>query len=149
MSWRYNNKEFRDEHIPEGAEGFVYIMKATIDGEDKLYIGKKNFYSKRNVKKGKRELKAMTDKRGSKKKLIKKLAYQSYFSSNEVLKAAHKEGVIIRRIILHICNSKRELTYQEARYMFKLGVLEDKQYLNNSILSKFYAVHLEINNPKK
>lgn len=146
--WIYNEKEFKPEDIPEGAEGFIYAMKAVIDGEEKLYIGKKNFYSVTNVKKGKRELAAMEDKRGSKKKQVKKLKYENYFSSNKVLMAAHKEGVKIKRLILHICNSKRELTYQEARYMFKLDVLENEKYLNNSILSRFYRVHLEINNPQ-
>ena len=75
-AWTYNEKEFLPKHIPEGAEGFVYLMKATIDGRERLYIGKKNFHSKRNVKKGKRELEAMTDKRGSKKKKVIKLSYE-------------------------------------------------------------------------
>jgi len=144
--WIYKEKEFKPEDIPEGAEGFIYAMKATIDGVERLYIGKKNFYSNSNVKKGKRELAVMEDKRGSKKKLVRKLSYEKYFSSNTVLVEARKNGVEIKRLILHICNSKRELTYQEARHMFKLDVLENEKYLNNSILSRFYRVHLEINN---
>jgi len=146
--WIYQGKEFKDEHIPEGAEGFVYVMHATIDGEVKVYIGKKNFYSKNRVAKGKKELALMEDKRGSKKKLVVKPSYHNYFSSNDVLQEAHKNGVEIKRRIIHICYSKRELTYQEAKWMFKLDVLEDPRYLNNSILSKFYRVHLESNNPK-
>tara|TARA_R110000803_G_scaffold129184_1_gene196516 strand:- start:162 stop:614 length:453 start_codon:yes stop_codon:yes gene_type:complete len=148
MSWIYKDKEFLPEHVPEGAEGFIYLMKATIDGRERLYIGKKNFHSKRNVKKGKRELEAMTDKRGSKKKKVIKLSYENYFSSSEALSLAHKSGIHIERTILHICNTKRELTYQEARYMFKNDVLENDIYLNGSILSKFFRVQLEINNPK-
>jgi hypothetical protein len=144
--WIHNDQEFLPEHIPEGAVGFIYIMKLTIDGVERLYIGKKNFYSNRNIKKGKRELAAMKDKRGSKKKLVKKLDYENYYGSNDQMKLAHKEGIEIKRLILHVCSSKRELTYQEARYMFKLDVLENEKYLNGSILSKFYRVHLEINN---
>lgn len=144
--WIYKEKEFKPEDVPDGAEGFIYAMKVVIDGEEKLYIGKKNFYSNNKVKKGKRELAAMEDKRGSKRKLVRKLSYQKYYSSNVVLKEAYEKGLEIKRVILHICNSKRELTYQEARYMFKLDVLENKKYLNNSILSRFYRVHLEINN---
>jgi len=146
--WIYNEREFKPEDIPEGAEGFIYAMKAIIDGEERLYIGKKNFYKTNNVNKGKKELAAMTDKRGSKKKKVVKLDYENYFSSSVELKAAHKDGVEIKRLILHICHSKRELTYQEARYMFKLDVLENEKYLNKSILSKFFRVQLEINNPK-
>ena len=93
-------------------------------------------------------MEAMTDKRGSKKKKVIKLDYENYFSSSKELSQAHKDGIHIDRIILHICHSKRELTYQEARYMFKCDVLENDIYLNASILSKFFRVQLEINNPK-
>ncbi len=144
--WIHNKKEFLAEHIPKGAIGFVYVMKLTLDGVERLYIGKKNFYARRNVKKGKRELAAMEDKRGSKKKKVVKIDYQNYYGSSEIMKQAHKDGVQIQRSILHICNSKRELTYQETRYMFKLDVLENEKYINRSILSRFYRVQLEINN---
>ena len=146
--WIYNNKEFKIEDIPEGGIGFIYAMRVEIDGEQKFYIGKKNFFSNNRVKKGKRALAAMEDKRASKYKIVRKPAYENYFSSNVVLKDCHKKGIEIKRMILLICNSKRELTYQEAKYMFKLEVLENEKYLNNNILSKFYRSQLEINNIK-
>ena len=62
--WWYNSKEFTDAMIPEGAYGFIYAIKITIDEQQKTYIGKKNFYSNRRVKKGKKELALMEDKRG-------------------------------------------------------------------------------------
>ena len=41
MSWLYEREEFTNDMIPEGAHGFVYGMSVLIDGETKLYIGKK------------------------------------------------------------------------------------------------------------
>jgi hypothetical protein len=134
----YKNKKFTDDMIPEGGHGFVYGMSVLIDGEVKLYIGKKNFFANRNVKLGKKALDARTDKRASKKKLVRKLSYQNYFSSNETLKQAKKDGLEINRVIMKICYSKMELTYEEVACMFKLDVLEDQKYLNTNILGKFY-----------
>jgi hypothetical protein len=145
MSWLYNREDFTDDMIPEGAHGFIYVMSVVIDGEPKLYIGKKNFYSNRNVMLGKKALIARTDKRSSKKKLVRKLSYKNYFSSNETLKKARKDGIEIKRAIVKICYSKMELTYEEVAAMFKLDVLENKMYLNTNILGKFYRGKIKKN----
>ena len=136
MSWIYKGNLFTDEHIPDGAVGFVYAMSAIIAGKSVIYIGKKNFYA--NTKK-KLSKKAMpTDKRLKKYKRVSKAAYQNYYSSNDTLKQAHKDGVRIKREILKICFSKNELTYQEVKHQFVLGVLESNYYLNGNILGRFY-----------
>lgn len=137
-SWIFNKKEFRNADIPEGAFGFIYAIKINIDGEDKLYIGKKQFYKNTKVKKGKRELAAMKDKRGSKHKIVTRPDFEKYFSSNATIKKAVKQGIPAKRVILRICYSKMELTYQEMRYQFKLDVLEKDKYLNDNINGKFY-----------
>lgn len=142
MKWMYNGKEFKDSDIPEGAHGFIYSIKIKIDGILKYYIGKKNFHSVRNVKKGKGELEAMVDKRGSKKKQIVKLDYQNYCSSNKAIQEAIKNGVEYEKVILHICFSKMELTYQETKHLFSYSVLEDERFLNDNILGKFYRKSL-------
>jgi hypothetical protein len=148
MNWVYkesNGVEWpvTDEFIPEHAVGFVYIMTAFIDGEEKKYIGKKNFYSIRKKKFGKKALANMTDKRAKKYSTIKKLDYENYFSSNKELKEAHKKGIPIQRKIIKICYSKIELTYQETKYLFKYNVLEDDTYLNGNILGRFYKGKLK------
>jgi hypothetical protein len=145
MKWWFNRKEFKDEDIPEGAVGFIYMIKITLDERQRMYIGKKNFYSNRKVKKGKKELAAMEDKRGSKHKIVSKLDYANYCSSNKQIKEAVKNGVEIKKYILRICYSKMELTYQETRYLFKLDVLEDDKYLNDNILGRFYRSKLKQN----
>jgi hypothetical protein len=136
--WIYNNIEFTEDMIPEGAVGFVYEMTAVIDGESRIYIGKKNFYSDVKTKLGKKVLAQQTDKRLKTYKRVRKTVYQKYYSSNEVLKKAHKDGVKIRRKILMICYSPTELTYQEAKYLFCNDVLDYDMYLNSNILGKFY-----------
>lgn len=136
--WFFQDKEFKTTDIPDNAIGFIYEMTAVVDGKSVRYIGKKDFYS--NVKKnmGKREIAALTDKRVKKYTRVKKLAYENYFSSNDVLKQAKKDGVNITRKIIHICFSKTELTYMECKYQFAMGVLESDEFLNGNILGRFY-----------
>jgi hypothetical protein len=136
--WIYNNVEFTNEMIPDGAVGFIYEMSTIIDGKSYRYIGKKNFYSNTKVKLGKKAM--PTDKRLKTYKRVSKLAYEKYYSSNDVLKKAHKDGYIIKREILMICFSNQELTYQEAKYLFCNDVLSREEFLNSNILGKFYKV---------
>ena len=136
MSWIYQNKMFTDEHIPDGSVGFVYQMSAIINGKAVSYIGKKNFFSNTKKKLAKKAI--STDKRLKKYKVVTKSAYQNYYSSNDVLKQAHKDGVVIQRYILKICFSKTELTYQEVKHQFLAEVLESDLYLNGNILGRFY-----------
>jgi hypothetical protein len=136
MSWIYKGKVFEDKDIPENALGFVYQMAVIINGKSYSYIGKKNFFSNTKTKLAKKNI--STDKRLKKYKVVTKSAYQNYYSSNDVLKKAHKDGVLIQRTILKICYSKTELTYQEVKHQFELGVLESDMYLNGNILGRFY-----------
>lgn len=131
--------KFDDHMIPEKAVGFVYIMNYLADdGQMYYYIGKKNFFSKRKKKFGKKKLAAMTDKRAKKYEIVIKPDYKNYFSSNAELKKAYKDGRLIHRTILKICFSKAELTYQETKFQFKHEVLERDEYLNGNILGRFY-----------
>lgn len=138
MEWIYNGVVFYETMIPENAIGFIYEMSAIIDGKPVRYIGKKNFYS--NIKKplGKKALAMTTDKRLKKYRRELKVNYKDYYSSNKILKDAHKAGVVIKREILRICYSSTELTYQETKYQFIHEVLEREEYLNANILGRFY-----------
>jgi hypothetical protein len=138
MSWLYKAKVFTDKMIPEGAVGFVYEMEAIIDGKTVKYVGKKNFFSVRKKRFGKKALAAMEDKRAKKYELITKANYQNYYSSNKTLQDAYKAGIPIKRFMVRICYSKTELTYHETKYQFQREVLEKEEYLNGNILGKFY-----------
>ena len=135
-AWLYKGKVFVDEDIPEGAVGFVYYMTAIIDGKAVAYIGKKNFMA--NTKKKLSKKKQSTDKRKKKYIRVSKTFYQNYYSSNDILKQAHKDGISIQRNILQICFSKQELTYQEVKTQFLEEVLEKDFYLNGNILGRFF-----------
>lgn len=138
--WSFKGREFMDTDIPDNAVGFIYEISGIVNGKSVRYIGKKNFYSVTKKKMGKKELAAVTDKRLKKYTIQKKLAYQNYYSSNDVLKQAHKDSVPLKRDILHICFSPTELTYMECKYQFIFGVLESEEFLNANILGKFYKL---------
>mgnify|MGYP006287509007 FL=1 len=138
--WIYQKKEFNDSMIPDGAIGFIYIMTAIIDGKSVAYIGKKNFFANVKKKMGKKALAMVTDKRLKKYTRELKPDFMNYYSSNKVLKDAHKSGVIIKREILMICYSAMELTYQETKHQFLYEVLEKEEYLNGNILGRFYKI---------
>lgn len=136
--WIYQGKEFKDSDIPEGGIGFIYLMSAIIDDKSVMYIGKKNFFA--NIKRplGKKALAVTTDKRLKKYKMVIQPDYKNYFSSNKILKDAHKQGVSIKREMLKICYSSMELTYQETKHQFLYEVLEKEEFLNGNILGRFY-----------
>ena len=136
--WTHNGKVFGEMDIPEGAIGFIYHMTAIIDGKSVAYIGKKNFFA--NIKRplGKKALAVTTDKRLKKYTRVIKPDFLNYYSSNAILKKAHKEGIAIKREILMICYSGLELTYQETKHQFVYEVLEKEEFLNGNILGRFY-----------
>jgi hypothetical protein len=136
MSWIYKGKEFTEDMIPENAIGFIYNMTAIIDGKSISYIGKKNFWAYPKTNLAKKDM--PTDKRLKTYVRKKRNAYKNYYSSNEVLKKAHKDNVKIKRDILMICYSATELTYQEVKHQFKYEVLEKEEFLNGNILGKFF-----------
>ena len=138
MSWIYQGKDFTNSMIPEGAVGFVYEMEAVINGKSVRYVGKKNFYSVTKKKFGKKAMANVTDKRTKKYETVTKPSYQNYYSSNAVLKEAHKAGVKIKRFMVKICFSKMELTYYETKYQFVREVLEKEEFLNGNILGRFF-----------
>lgn len=138
MSWIYMGKVFDETCIPEDGVGFIYHMSVILNGKTYAYIGKKNFFSNVKKKLGKKALSLVTDKRLKKYTKEQKPSFENYYSSNQQLKEAHKAGLIIKRVILKICYSKTELTYQEVKHQFELGVLENELYLNGNILGRFY-----------
>jgi len=138
MSWIFQGKEFDELSIPEGGVGFIYMMTAIIDGRSVAYIGKKNFFANIKKKMGKKALAMSTDKRLKKYTRELKPDFMRYYSSNKILKDAHKAEVQIKREILRICYSATELTYQEVKHQFQYEVLEREEFLNANILGRFF-----------
>jgi hypothetical protein len=121
--------------------GYVYL---TVDTETNLqYIGKKNFFLNQNKKLGKKELAALPIKRGkrpTKKKVTKESDWKTYYGSSNEIKSIPTER--LRRYLIRLCISSKELTYYETKYMFVYEVLENNSYMNDNILGKFYRKDL-------
>lgn len=129
--WIYNNQNFVE--TPEEYYGFVYLIENTIT--NRKYIGKKWFWSTRRVKqKGK-----------TRRKVVKSTSdWLNYYGSNDELLADIKEhgSESVRRTILHLCKTKGDCSFYEAKEQFDRNVLHDDSYYNNWIILKVHKSHL-------
>ena len=136
--------------MPEGTYGFIYevIYKPT----DTRYIGKKVLYFERNKRLGKKALNALMEERAEKgvrgrvplkQKVVSESDWVSYFGSQKEILTLSKEdnaGENWEKRILQFVPNKKLLTYYETKYLFKNGILEDKDstHINDNILGKFF-----------
>lgn len=139
-AWVYNARFISDiSQLPAGAYGFIYLIEHLPTG--KWYIGRKNLYSERNIKLGKRALAAREDKRASKKKkTITESDWKTYHGSEPtLLKDVELHGYTsCRRQILHVCFDKTSLTYEEVRHQILRGCLESDNCYNNNIAGRYF-----------
>ena len=137
MKWLYKGSEINEiSDLPNNAFGFVY--QTTHLPTNKKYIGKKSLIYNLKKKLGKKE-KALWEGKGRPpvyKRVLKESDWKTYYGSHSFIKEANKED--LTREILEIAYHKKELTYLECKYQFTLGVLENKSYLNDNILGKFF-----------
>tara|TARA_R110000822_G_scaffold129838_3_gene266236 strand:- start:73 stop:516 length:444 start_codon:yes stop_codon:yes gene_type:complete len=145
--FNYNNNKIENlEDFPKDAFGFIYKVTHTLSG--KSYIGKKVLYFNRKVKLGKKEIAALPIVRGrykTTKQVVKESDWKTYYGSHSEVKNILKvEGEsIFSRNILHICYSKKQLTYYENKYLFSLGVLENpEKYYNDNIEGRYFSKDL-------
>lgn len=134
-----NNESFNiDEWF-----GFIYLVKDTVSG--KMYIGKKNFKTNRNIKLGKKEIKALPTKRGrtpSKKQVIAESDWKTYYGSADEIKN-NPDKSHYERYLLKLCKSSAALSYYEVKYLCIYEVLEKpEQFINSNILGKFYTQNI-------
>ena len=131
IDWEYNKKQF-DESMIGDSYGFVYLITNTVS--NRKYIGKKLFYfTKTKQIKGKRKrVKINSD-------------WKSYYGSNDELKKDVKEfgEENFKREILHLCKSKGECNYLEAKEQFMNCVMESDDYYNNWIMVRVRKSHIK------
>lgn len=131
LNWQYNNTDFTEDLIGDNY-GFVYeIVNLT---NNKKYIGKKFFYSTKTkqVKGKKKKVKVFSD-------------WQTYYGSSDnlqkdVLELGHHN---FQRNILHLCKSKGECGYLEAKEQFGRNVLESDGYYNTWIMVRVRKSHIK------
>jgi len=123
MQWTYQGKIV--ETIPEGIEGFVYLITNTTN--NKKYVGKKlaKFKTTKPPLKG----------RKNKRRGTKESDWKDYWGSSDKLLADVEQlgQDKFTREILYYCKSRGEMSYLEAREQFERRVLETDEYYNGII----------------
>jgi hypothetical protein len=131
LEWVYNGNEFTENEI-DNYIGFVYIIVNTVT--NRKYVGKKLFWSSktRQVNKKKKRYKVPSD-------------WQDYYGSNDVLKkdieTIGKEN--FTRTIIHLCKSKGECSYLEAKEQFVRNVIESDDFYNTWIMVRVRNSHIK------
>ena len=129
--WVYNEQVF-DETMIDDNYGFVYIITNLIT--NKKYIGKKFFYTSKTKQVN-----------GKRKKYKVSSDWKTYFGSNtELQKDVTIHGAdCFERKIIHLCKSKGECGYLEAKEQFVQGVLECDEFYNTWIMVRVRKSHIK------
>ncbi len=129
MTWYYDGVPFEDD---DTHFGFVYLIENLIT--NRKYVGRK-YFSKAGTK----------QVNGKKKKIRKTSDWESYWGSNETLKAEVAElgEHNFRRTILHLCKSRSECSYFETYEIFTRHCLLDELYYNEWVSAKIRKAHLK------
>ncbi len=131
LNWTYNNTDFTEDLIGDNY-GFVYEITNLTN--KRKYIGKKFFYSAKTKQ-----------VKGKKKKVKVASDWKTYYGSNTELvndvKLHGEEN--FKREILHLCKTKGECGYVEAKEQFVRGVMESEDYYNTWIMVRVRKSHIK------
>lgn len=125
--WHYEGTEWLtpEGFNPKDAYGFVYLI--TNKKTNQKYIGKKFFWSQKTL--------PITKKRKRRKKLLVESDWRKYWGSSKHLQEdidKYGEDNFTREII-HLCKTKGECAYLEAKEQFDRDVLLTDDYYNGII----------------
>ena len=127
MEWVYKGKKYEmpEDYDHKDVYGFVYMITNRATG--RMYIGKKFFWSKKTL--------PITKTRKRRKRLLVESDWKNYYGSNVHLKEeVEKQGnEMFHREILHLCKTKGECAYMEAKEQFDRDVLINDKYYNGII----------------
>lgn len=127
--WIYRNKLLTE--IPDDYIGFVYLIEDLTN--EKLYIGKKLF-----------KFRKTKQVKGKKKRTLVPSDWLDYYGSSDLLKEqVEKHGKEkFRRTILHLCRTKGECSYMEAKEILNRDAIISEDYYNQWISCKIARSHL-------
>ena len=143
MDWWDTGKPVHE--LPDDTYGFVYCINFT-DGT--YYIGKKKCITETTLpllKSGERRPnsvlkgKNIGGKRVYKEIVTKESKWKDYESSSEFT----SDLTIKSKVILCFCPSKRNLTYSEVSYQFKLDAIESPKCRNVCINNQFFRDNIK------
>ena len=131
LEWQYNGEAFDSVNIDDNY-GFVYCI--TNLHNDRKYIGKKFFWASKTKQ-----------VKGKKKKIKVESNWKTYYGSNDelnkdVLSLGHDK---FKREIIHLCKSKGECGYLEAKEQFVSGALESNNFYNTWIMVRVRKSHIK------
>ena len=133
MTWIYNGKTFADTDIGTYV-GFVYVITEVSSG--KKYVGKKGFWSRRTLK----PLKGKTRKR----KIVTISDWKEYYGSSDTVKLLLEENgpKSFNREIIHLCDTKGEMSYMETYEIFHRHAIIKEEYFNAFVGCKIHSNHV-------
>jgi len=131
--WLYNDKEYvpPQDFSSDDYYGFVYLITNEKTGQK--YVGKKFFWFKKTL--------GITKTRKRRKKTLVESDWREYFGSSNLLnEEINTNGSDhLKREIIHLCKTKGECAYMEAKEQFDRDVLLTDEYYNGFIGCKIGA----------
>jgi len=120
--------------------GYIYLLTIQHKGSIHYYIGKKKFFTETKKNFTQKQIEAMPNKRLKKySMIIAESKWRSYTSSSKVFGSKD----VIKKEIIALARSKRELTYLEEFHLFNNDVLNPRNnFFNVSIGNRFFRGNL-------
>ena len=142
VEWTYQDSKVTSlKDMPPNVIGIIYRIE-NLDTK-KYYIGRKTVASIKKKKLTIAEKKLEENKRKTfKYEYSETNGWETYCGSNTTLKEEVKNGARIKKIILHYCFTKTEMSYKESAEIICSGSLEDEMSYNDWVSCRVYKANL-------
>ena len=131
--WLYNDKEWipPQDFSSNDYYGFVYLI--TNEKTNQKYVGKKFFWFTKTL--------GITKTRKRRKKTLVESDWKTYYGSSNMLNEEINDNGSdhLKREIIHLCKTKGECAYMEAKEQFDRDVHLTDEYYNGFIGCKIGA----------